>query len=1025
MENNLNEVSNFDQLMQKYLKDQKQILTEIDYKTPLKEISPIEPLIFKNEPMSMNNNNSKKINNIEPIYDNENIESYNYKLNQNYHNMNNYPYINNDNDMNENKFITPIKPINQKISKSYINSSIEREKLAKEEKKKKQLEYQKMLDEQIKEKKERQRKEREKRLLEEKNFEEKFKLENEIYEQPIKISNKKYRNISNIFSEEIEPNNNNNNININNLNNNNNINMNNINYNNNINEEQEYEQNYQNELNNNNRMIRRTKSQPHFEVMNNKLFQPINNPNFQNPPPYPDIDSQQNSNSNPNLIQPQIPIEHLVSTSTQIPNQFLTPANQNNYLFPAYKTQNNYYPSSRQSKNINLNYNQNIQNPSQDINQYLTQRQYNEYHPPKLQQPISSDLGSNTNISISPSNFPTCYQMPFNNNLMNSSPNVNFNNNSQNVNELFNMNMNNMNNINNQNYFKIIEMFFHEQEKIMESYKETIEKLKNERDEALYRNRANEQKILALEKMQKDKELLEKNLGYFPFKNGYQQNEIKGETQVIEETKKEEKKELSSFSDFEIVTEEIKKDNKKEENNMNSKEYIKLKTVLINSFVLEKKPEQETKEKKNNKENDNEFILVDKNEQECEEMLNNAYKKGKCSEINKYKDELNVKKKVKRFHLFNYNCEDPSENKIIYKLGKVLVFTYRKNFPKITSYKTKKTFTTDAWWGCMVRCGQMILSRGIYRILKSTGMNTKSAIYFTSSLFNNYPIQTKFLHQYFHGMITKYKTLSNFDEKGDMEIKEFFPPFSIRTLCDVGELFERTAGEWFSDVIITGVFKKISEFFELFQDPKLNVKIMKYQSCIEIPDILEKCFVQKKYNKNDNNYIHFNKKYYYFDKMGIIFVNVRVGLDKIPKQYFEGIKELFTLKECIGIIGGKSRLAYYFIGYNNDDNSLLYLDPHVSKEAHKKYLFSNILDKHVNKEIHQLKMSKMSTAFTIGFCFRNYKEFLKLYEFWQTAKQKELPILGMVKQNLVLVEKYKEKEEDYSPTYEDKDDDDF
>ena len=524
MENNLNEVSNFDQLMQKYLKDQKQILTEIDYKTPLKEISPIEPLIFKNEPMSMNNNNSKKINNIEPIYDNENIESYNYKLNQNYHNMNNYPYINNDNDMNENKFITPIKPINQKISKSYINSSIEREKLAKEEKKKKQLEYQKMLDEQIKEKKERQRKEREKRLLEEKNFEEKFKLENEIYEQPIKISNKKYRNISNIFSEEIEPNNNNNNININNLNNNNNINRNNINYNNNINEEQEYEQNYQNELNNNNRMIRRTKSQPHFEVMNNKLFQPINNPNFQNPPPYPDIDSQQNSNSNPNLIQPQIPIEHLVSTSTQIPNQFLTPANQNNYLFPAYKTQNNYYPSSRQNKNINLNYNQNIQNPSQDINQYLTQRQYNEYHPPKLQQPISSDLGSNTNISISPSNFPTCYQMPFNNNLMNSSPNVNFNNNSQNVNELFNMNMNNMNNINNQNYFKIIEMFFHEQEKIMESYKETIEKLKNERDEALYRNRANEQKILALEKMQKDKELLEKNLGYFPFKNGYQQN---------------------------------------------------------------------------------------------------------------------------------------------------------------------------------------------------------------------------------------------------------------------------------------------------------------------------------------------------------------------------------------------------------------------------------------------------------------------------------------------------------------------
>ena len=202
----------------------------------------------------------------------------------------------------------------------------------------------------------------------------------------------------------------------------------------------------------------------------------------------------------------------------------MNPRNQN-FIRPPYKTQSNYYPSNRQNQNnqnINLNYNQNnpvLSSQRQEINPYLTQRQYNEYHPqPKLQR-ASSDLGLNTNISISPSNFPTCYQMPFNNNLMNSSPNVNFNNNSQNVNELLNMN------INNQNYFgKIIEMFFHEQEKILESYKETIEKLKNERDEAIYRNKASEEKLLALQKMQNDQELLEKNLGYFPLKNGYQQN---------------------------------------------------------------------------------------------------------------------------------------------------------------------------------------------------------------------------------------------------------------------------------------------------------------------------------------------------------------------------------------------------------------------------------------------------------------------------------------------------------------------
>lgn len=179
----------------------------------------------------------------------------------------------------------------------------------------------------------------------------------------------------------------------------------------------------------------------------------------------------------------------------------------------------------------------------------------------------------------------------------------------------------------------------------------------------------------------------------------------------------------------------------------------------------------------------------------------------------------------------------------------------------------------------------------------------------------------------------------------------------------------------------------------------------------------------KKKEKDNLQYIHSKNKYYYFDKMGIVFVNVRVGLDKIPKEYYKGIKGLFELKECIGIVGGKTRLAYYFIGYDNDSDSLLYLDPHVTKEADKEVTLNNVLGKHINKEVHLLKMTKMSTAFTIGFCFRNYDEFLHLFEFWQKAKQDKLPILGIVKQPIVI--DFKDKDEDFSPTYDDKEEDDF
>ena len=59
----------------------------------------------------------------------------------------------------------------------------------------------------------------------------------------------------------------------------------------------------------------------------------------------------------------------------------------------------------------------------------------------------------------------------------------------------------------------------------------------------------------------------------------------------------------------------------------------------------------------------------------------------------------------------------------------------------------------------MIRCGQMILSRGIYLLLKSKGLTTKDALSYTVPLFNEYPIKKNQLHPYFHGMFDKYNEM--------------------------------------------------------------------------------------------------------------------------------------------------------------------------------------------------------------------------------------------------------------------------
>ena len=614
MSNNPNEVHNFEQLMRKYLKNNEQMI-KLDYESPLKDISPIEPLLFQNDNINFHN-----IQNFEPRDNNDDLNK-NIPNNLNIRNNLEDNIINN---LNENKFITPSKPNAKNISNinSFINSSIEREKIAKEEKKKKQLEYQRILDEQIKEKKLRQKMEREKRLPEELLFEEKLKLENEQYQQENKIKNNK--NINNLFSPEEK--------NINPVNSNNFVLIKN-NLNNNLNTEQDIvEENINNDM-------KRVKSQPYLEVMNpNNIFEINKNQKYKILPPYiPGEGGESQENYEPssiqNIPQSQIPIEHLVSTSSQIPAKL---SNQNH---PQYRTQNNYYPNrnfQNQSQNFiqnlnNINYPQQSQPPQADLSPYLTQRQYYDYKQKLHKNP--SDLTSNTNISINPSNFPSCYQIPFNNNLINSSPNpvnpVNFNNNSQNINELFNMN------INNQNYFgKIMEIFFHEQEKIVESYKETIEKLKNERDEAIYKNKANEEKILALQKMQKDQEILEQNLGYFPFKNSYQQNLEKTLDSIIQK------------NEDDNINKTI--NNKKDEqsiNNINNNSNVsgdsKLPSLITSTKFVKvnanDKQLLETWKKDDKSENNN-----DDNNMINKEDLKNKYKLNGMDNTNAFMEKINL-----------------------------------------------------------------------------------------------------------------------------------------------------------------------------------------------------------------------------------------------------------------------------------------------------------------------------------------------------------------------------------------------
>ena len=120
------------------------------------------------------------------------------------------------------------------------------------------------------------------------------------------------------------------------------------------------------------------------------------------------------------------------------------------------------------------------------------------------------------------------------------------------------------------------------------------------------------------------------------------------------------------------------------------------------------------------------------------------------------------------------------------------------------------------------------------------------------------------------------------------------------------------------------------------------------------------------------------RKFYEFIKTGFIFLSVRLGINEISEEYYDTIKKFFEIPHNLGIIGGKNNSAHYFFG--ESDGKLIYLDPHYSQKSVEKIkdLYDRGYESYEAKNLFILDIKYMSPCFTMGFHFRNLKEFIEL-----------------------------------------------
>ncbi|KAM3962743.1 autophagy-related 4a [Aphomia sociella] len=217
--------------------------------------------------------------------------------------------------------------------------------------------------------------------------------------------------------------------------------------------------------------------------------------------------------------------------------------------------------------------------------------------------------------------------------------------------------------------------------------------------------------------------------------------------------------------------------------------------------------------------------------------------------------------------------------------------TYRKGFVPIGD----EGLTSDKGWGCMLRCGQMVLGVALVRIHLAVDWvwtpETRDPTYL--------------------------KIIQRFEERKQA-------PYSIHQVALMGASEGKEVGQWFGPNTVAQVLKKLVVFDE-WSSLVIHVAL---DNTIVKEDILQQCVINN--DRGDTSSAADNLVLSDWMPL-LLIVPLRLGLSEINPVYFEGLKICFQSCQSIGVIGGKPNQALYLIGSVGDE--VIYLDPHTTQRS--------------------------------------------------------------------------------------------
>uniref|UniRef100_A0A3B1JC39 Cysteine protease n=1 Tax=Astyanax mexicanus TaxID=7994 RepID=A0A3B1JC39_ASTMX len=304
-----------------------------------------------------------------------------------------------------------------------------------------------------------------------------------------------------------------------------------------------------------------------------------------------------------------------------------------------------------------------------------------------------------------------------------------------------------------------------------------------------------------------------------------------------------------------------------------------------------------------------------------------------------------------------------------------LWFTYRKKFSPIGGTGP----SSDTGWGCMLRCGQMILAQAL--VCRHLGRDWRRVADGTQ------PVEyQRILHCFL-------------DRKDSC--------YSIHQMAQMGVGEGKSFGEWYGPNTVAQVLKKLA----LFDDWNSLAVYVSMDNTVVIEDIKKQCRPANQDSKlraQDESSAGQRQVPFPFSHSTsrsqqpldwrplLLLIPLRMGINNINPIYIQALKECFKMPQSCGVLGGKPNLAYYFIGFIDDE--LIYLDPHTTQSAVDSEMGTAVDDQsyHCQRNPRRMKITSLDPSVALGFFCKSEEDF----DSWCNLVQQEI----LKKRNLRMFE---------------------